>query len=202
MSSKNEKPNKDLAVLILAAGSSSRLGQPKQLVKWKGKTLLENTIAAAQAISENVNVVLGANQDKIVSSIEHLDCESLIFNNWKEGMGASLSFGIGEVLKANPSLSQILILVCDQVHVSEDLLIKLSNTHQVSDYSITACRYGGLFGVPAIFSEGTFSELLELTGDRGAKKIIQNNRERVGYIDFPEGDVDVDTVDDLDKLSL
>jgi len=195
MSSKNERPNKELVVLVLAAGSSSRLGQPKQLVKWKGRTLLENSIAAAQSVSEKIHVVLGASADQILSSIAHLDCEHHIFNNWKEGMGASLSFGVGQILKLTPD--RILILVCDQVHISSDLLLELVQTHQTSGYSITACKYGDSFGVPAIFNQETFPELLRIKGDRGARRIVQDNIDRVGFVDFSKGEVDVDTTTDL-----
>jgi len=195
---KNE--NNNLAILILAAGSSIRLGQPKQLVPFQGKPLLQNVIDLSISICPKVTVVLGANHALIQSKIDFDKIEVLFFDNWPEGIGASIAFGVEQVLASNAKTEQILILLCDQIHVSKSLLDQLTVAHHRSNQLITACSYGDTFGVPAIFEKSTFSELLKLRASQGAKTVIKNYIKKAHFVEFPDGTVDIDTPDDLNEL--
>jgi molybdenum cofactor cytidylyltransferase len=192
-------PNKRLAVLIVAAGSSSRLGQPKQLVKWKNKTLLEHSIDCAKSVSDHVYVVLGANSDQITSKIsfDHF----LHFPHWQTGMGSSIAFGLSNILTDQPHIDSAIIMVCDQPYVTPGILRQLCEQHSSSENLITACTYAGIIGVPAIFSKQTFPELLSLNGDKGAKVIVSKYQNQTGLFAFPEGLKDIDTPQDLQHLS-
>jgi molybdenum cofactor cytidylyltransferase len=192
-------PNRRLAVLIVAAGSSSRLGQPKQLVPWKKTTLLGHVIDCAKAVTDQVFVVLGANKDQIISEVTIEN--SLYFSDWEMGMGASISFGLQNIMQQIPKIESVLILVCDQPYVSAKLLKQLIERYTNTDDVITASCYDNINGVPAIFSKEVIPDLLALSGDKGAKGIISHYETNIGLVAFPEGLKDIDTPEDLQHLS-
>ena len=131
----------NLTVLILAAGSSSRLGRPKQLLKINEKTLLEQAIDSALEVSEKVVVVLGANEKLIRPSISKLPIEVVLNQNWKEGMSSSIRTGVSFLEKKSPQ--PILIMVCDQPYIDGDFLRKMSDIFFKNEYLIIAAEYGG-----------------------------------------------------------
>ncbi|MEP2025925.1 MAG: nucleotidyltransferase family protein [Reichenbachiella sp.] len=186
--------------MILAAGSSSRLGQPKQLLHYKGKTLIENVVKTASALSDNVFVILGSNHEQIAPVIPHTSATIAYFEEWQQGMGSSISFGIQQILNKNRYTKDVLILLCDQLHVTKQMLTELIFFHEESDHIITASGYDKSYGVPAIFNRKTFLDLLNLHGEQGAKKIIQKHFKNTQIISYPEAQVDIDTPKDLALL--
>lgn len=184
----------------MAAGSSSRLGRPKQLLPFRSETLIEHSIKTAISTNRNCNVVLGSNYNAIKNQIEKYPLTVFNHQDWSKGMGSSISFGLKEVLKKQPNLDDVLILLCDQPYIDSELLNTLFQNHFDKLQLITACSYGNAFGVPAIFNKKIFPDLLKLKGDKGAKKIISDNPNGVLYIDFPEGNIDIDQVEDLKYL--
>ena len=112
--------NSNIAVLILAAGSSKRLGKPKQLVKFKNKTLLQHSIDVSEALdlSEKI-IVLGANEDKILNEVDLKNHKLLINKNWQEGMSTSLKKGLEEIRNWHPTIKHVLVLLSDQPFISE-----------------------------------------------------------------------------------
>ena len=192
-------PNNELAVLIVAAGSSSRLGEPKQLLKWGDSTLLEHSITTATTVTNEVHVVLGANAEEISS---HIQIENVfLFQDWQKGMGASISFGLNALLEKIPDLKNVMIMVCDQPFVSKELMASLFQKHMASNELITASEYDGIVGVPAIFSKEIFTNLLALNADKGARSIISKYMANCTLVPFPEGLWDIDTPEDLIRLS-
>ncbi|MEP3388370.1 MAG: nucleotidyltransferase family protein [Reichenbachiella sp.] len=187
-------------ILILAAGSSSRLGQPKQLLHFKGKTLIKNVIETAATISDKVFVILGSHYDQIAPTISHADATVTYFEEWQQGMGSTVSFGIQQILNEDRYTKEVLILLCDQLHVTQQMLTELSFFHQESDHLITACGYDKSYGAPAIFNRKTFLDLLNLSGEQGAKKVIQKHFKNTQVISYPEAEVDIDTPKDLALL--
>jgi molybdenum cofactor cytidylyltransferase len=186
------------AILIVAAGKSSRLGKPKQLIPWQNTTLLGHAINCAKHVSNSRLVVLGANFGAIRPTIS---TEQVVeFPNWEKGMGAGISFGLRHLLDSDPTLESVLITVCDQPYVTTDLLQDIIRAHKQGNNQITACEYGGSFGVPALFSKSLFPDLLSLDGDRGAKSIIVKYQKNLNRVKFPEGVVDIDQPEDLQKL--
>jgi molybdenum cofactor cytidylyltransferase len=188
-----------ISVLILAAGSSSRLGQPKQLVEFERQTLIERITHTALSVSEEVLVVLGANIDMIKPKLEAFsDRISIIENtNWNEGMGTSISLGVENLA---PKSDGILILLADQPFISQVLLQKIMQTFAEKKCPIVASNYGGQLGVPILFDKSFFSELKNLKGEQGAKSFLKNYVEKITSIEFKEGLIDIDTPQDLLKL--
>jgi molybdenum cofactor cytidylyltransferase len=188
-----------LSILILAAGNSSRLGRPKQLVEFEGKTLIERITETALSVSEDVLIVLGGNAELIFPKLEGFkNTISNVFNpDWKEGIGSSIRFGV-EKLEAKSDL--ILILLSDQPFISKVLLQNMLQTYANSQNPIVACVYNNTLGVPILFDKSVFSELLKLSGDKGAKSFLHLYKNRISTIDFPEGIIDIDTLEDVKNL--
>lgn len=191
-----------ICALILAAGSSSRLGRPKQLVKAHGKTLLERAAESAiEAGLEPVHVVLGACFDQINTSIAHLGVHICKNEQWQEGIGSSISAGMNSVT-AEKEYEGVLTMLCDQLHVNSAHLKTLINAFLKEEKGIIATEYANQPGVPALFSRKYFSLLQKLKGDEGAKKIIRRNPEDVHSILFEEAIRDIDTQEDLTEEGL
>jgi molybdenum cofactor cytidylyltransferase len=185
-------------LIILAAGQSARLGQPKQNLVFQGKTLLQRAIEAALAsVCEPVIVVLGANEEVIRPTIDSYSIQIIHNAEWREGIASSIRLGI-KTLQESAVTSAILML-CDQPFVSSLLLNELIK--QGANKDIVACAYNNTVGTPVLFSSAYFEELLRLTGDEGAKKLLWKHQEIVISILFPSGGVDIDTVEDYGKLS-
>ena len=193
---------KNMGAVILAAGSSSRLGHPKQLVEHKGKPLLQHTVDCINEFEFNPSlVVLGANSDEILASINSYSNSVITNNEWSEGIASSIRFGLEKSLELNPSLKHIFYLLSDQPYVSSDIIQKLIDRHLTGNQLVTACTYKDNIGVPAIFNESLFPELMTLKGDTGAKKVMMQHRKNIQTIPFDGGAFDVDTEDDVEKLS-
>ncbi|MEQ9166273.1 MAG: nucleotidyltransferase family protein [Fulvivirga sp.] len=186
------------AVLILAAGNSSRLGQSKQLVKTsRGQTLLNRTISIAQqAQLGEVYVVLGSAYQKHSESIKS-DVHIVENNNWQAGMGASLKVGIKAIISDINELDFIVVSVCDQPYLETENLLELYSEFKNSDKPIIASKYDEGFGVPVLFSNTVFDELLQLKDSEGALKFLKANLDGVTFVDFKKGNLDIDTPDDL-----
>ena len=193
-------PN-NIGIIILAAGSSSRLGEPKQLLEHEGKGLLQKAIdAAINADANPVIVVLGANADQISKEINKSKIQVIMNSEWEEGMASSVRVGLNEVLFVSPSTEAVILMVCDQPYISSDLIRDLINTHKQTRNPIVTCNYGEAIGPPALFHRSLFNELMELKGDVGARKIIQKHSDEVATILFTKGKIDIDTKEDYDAL--
>lgn len=188
-----------VSILILAAGNSSRLGSPKQLVEFEGKTLIERTIETALLISEEILIVLGGNSDLILPTLERFaDKISIISNpDWQEGMGTSIRLGVEKLAEKSES---ILILLSDQPFISEVLLQNMLQISVSSGNPITSCVYNNTLGVPILFDESVFPELLKLNGEKGAKSFLHLYEGKISVVDFPGGIIDIDTKEDVEKL--
>lgn len=192
-----------ISSLILAAGSSSRLGSPKQLVEYRGEILISKITQSALAVTDSVLVVLGANENIIQPKLMELYQENkyklkiMVNSDWNEGIGNSISFGVKQLFDTSDA---ILILLCDQPFVDFLLLQKMMQYFANTKYSIIACKYANQLGVPILFDKKYFSELMSLNGDIGAKVLLKKHIESIMSIDFPDGIYDIDTQEDLVKI--
>jgi molybdenum cofactor cytidylyltransferase len=187
-------------VIILAAGSSSRLGQPKQLLEFKGKTLLEIAVEAAQSsLADSCVIVLGANADLIVEKIRNTKVDQVINENWESGMASSMQKGLKYLIeKSDPD--QVILMLSDQPFVDSNIINSLIENKINYDNEIIACSYNGTLGVPVLFTKKYFPELLSLTGNEGAKKLVMAHQDDLHTIDFPKGAIDIDTMEDYLNL--
>lgn len=188
-------------VILLAAGASSRLGRPKQLLKFQEETLLSKTIKSAQqVISGPIIVVLGSQSERIQSSLMVDGVTWLKNNKWESGMASSLREGLNYLIE-NENPQQILLLLSDQPFVDPELILQLMTEKEDSAKGIAACSYADTIGVPAIFDQKYFSELVQLQGDQGAKKVIKNHLDDLQQIPFELGGIDIDTPGDWDRFN-
>jgi molybdenum cofactor cytidylyltransferase len=188
-----------LATIILAAGQSSRLGQPKQLLLYQGVPLVRRMAEAALALGAGpVVVVTGANAEAIEVSLVGLPVQTAYNTDYQTGMASSVRTGLG----ALPNVPEaVLILLTDQPHVDTPLLQTLLHTAERTQRGIVACRYGDTLGVPVLFSSRYVPDLLALTGDSGARKLIQQHRADCAEVRFEQGAIDLDTPDDVAQWS-
>lgn len=194
--------DKKIGIIILAAGESKRLGQPKQLLKLNDETLIRRAVKTAiQAKAEKIVVVLGANFEPIKIEIEDLDCEIVFNETWKSGMSSTIKTGLEKLLEIAPDISGVIISLCDQPFIEgkhfNELIDKFSQTNK----PIVSAFYNDKFGVPALFSKEISPELLKLEGDRGARNLLNKDSENIEKIEMPEAAFDIDTPEDFEKLT-
>jgi len=187
-------------LIILAAGGSSRMGEPKQLLPFEGKTFLQCTIdAALGSLVTSKVVVLGADKDEIKKTFR-ADTIPVIHNpEWEKGMASTMQKGLGYLTKYKVP-DQIIILLCDQPFVHSGILDALIETQKATGKGIVACKYSETLGVPVLFTKKYYPEMLALKGSDGAKKLIYAHLDDVAEVDFPKGAVDIDTYEDYELL--
>lgn len=187
-------------VIILAAGSSARMGRPKQNLTFKNLTFLQRIASTAASLNCGpVIIVLGSNAP--LFSEDYENAIAVINDNWQEGMASSICCGLKKLLEKYPSIEGAIITVCDQPYISAAVLNDMITTQQKTGKRIVACSYGEIIGPPALFHKAFFPEVMKLRGDAGARKIIQQNMEEVATVLFPQGRIDIDTEADYDALA-
>lgn len=186
------------AVLILAAGNSSRLGKPKQLLGIGNTSLLQHTIEETLKLSCSVCVlVLGAYQERIRTQLHLSDVTILDNATWETGMASSIHLGLTWLIK-NHDPDQVLVLLCDQPFINRTLMEQLITLKNSTKKGVIAAAYGDTLGVPVLFDKKYFPALLALKGQEGAKKLVKRFAEDVGTISFPKGNIDIDTEADYE----
>jgi len=198
-----------VGIVVLAAGGSTRLGTPKQLVTWQGRTLLRRAVetaveAAAPAGGSRVIVVLGAEAERMRTELAGLDVRVAENPRWQEGLSTSLRAGL-EALQAPSAgaapVDAVLFTTCDQPRITAGTLRALTAAYGVTRPAVVACAYASAVGVPALFDRALFAELLALSGDAGAKQVIARHRDRLVAVPAPDAAFDVDTALDARRLA-
>lgn len=188
--------NSSASIIILAAGNSSRLGLPKQLLQSKNKSFLRLIAEMALEVRPlEVVTVLGFASDRMKQELQELSIRVAVNHEWTEGIASSIRVGVNAV---DPQAEGALICLCDQPAVTSNLLSKLISLCS-NEKPIAATEYNQILGVPACFSRSVFQELLLLQGDEGAKRVIGKNRSRVAAHSFPQASIDIDTLEDYQK---
>lgn len=193
-------PIQHIGIIILAAGQSKRLGQPKQLLSLGQKTLLQHTIDSALELQFPVFVVLGANETNIRQSLQHENIHIVINEEWEEGMASSIRKGISALTQDYLQTDGIIILVCDQPFIESSILEILIKEQKNNDVRAIACTYSDKLGTPALFHKSLFMELMELKGDIGARQILKKHKEEIASIEFKNGKWDIDTLEDFMEI--
>lgn len=194
---------KKIAIVILGAGASTRLGTAKQLLKANdSQTFLKH--AAATALSTTcrpVVVVLGSGHEAIVKELSGLDLFIVVNAHWQTGLASSVKCGLHEALRMQADTDALIFMVCDQPFVSTTLLEALVDHYHASGKTIVASRYDEVTGTPALFDHSFFPLLETLEGDKGALKLIHQFPERVGFVPFSKGIFDIDTAEDYRRYT-
>ncbi|MBN2700462.1 MAG: nucleotidyltransferase family protein [Methylothermaceae bacterium] len=184
-----------IAGLVLAAGASSRLGRPKQLLTLDGVPLVRRTVLnALESLCDRVFVVVGAHRNLIMEAISDLDVAPVYNRAWREGMGGSVRVGIARM----GNYRAVLIILTDQIRVGVAHLDRLIEAFERYG-EIAASKYADTLGVPALFPRRYFDDLQRLSGDSGAKFLLERYARRVIRIPCPEAIVDIDDAYDLQK---
>lgn len=192
---------KKIGVIVLAAGSSSRMGSPKQLLSFQHKSLLNITIeAAVNAVEGSVVVILGDNYDLIAGDIAHRGLCIVGNPGWEEGISASIRLGMSVLMAKEASMDGVILMVCDQPFITSLHLQTLLLKAEITGQCIVASSYAETLGVPALFCKHHFNDLMSLKGAEGAKTLILKYMDEVAPVPFTNGEIDIDTPDDYRKL--
>jgi molybdenum cofactor cytidylyltransferase len=185
-------------IIILAAGNSSRLGRPKQLLSYRGKTLLSHVVAESLTASlQPVVVVTGAYHAVIEDSLRGQPVALAYNPGWETGMASGIVAGLAEALRVEPHIEAVIVAVCDQPYISAQLFRSLIEQYAGSGKGLIACTYSETLGTPVLFARQYFKDLSMLSGDAGAKQLLKRYRDDVTTIPFPKGSIDIDTEGDL-----
>ena len=192
-----------IAAIVLAAGESSRLGQPKQLIQFRGKNLVRRVVdAASEAGCQPILVVLGSGKlgQGISSELKDIGATIIANPNWKCGIGTSIRAGVQHLIDIASRVEATVLLACDQPFVDRAVIEGLIMVHRETRKPIVAASYAGTLGVPVLFDRSLLPELLGLDESAGAKSIILSNRDQVAEFPFPEGKIDIDTAEDWQRF--
>lgn len=185
----------DIAIVILAAGNSNRMGQPKQLLPWGETTLLAHSIETVSACGSIVFVVLGAYRDEIIGSIDLTEVIEFEYINWKEGIGSTISFAVKEIEQRYNAIKGIIITLADQPFIDKGHYRELIRQYITNKECIIATENDSYLGVPALFPKAFFKELKTLSNDEGAKKIILKKINCVRKVRIFTDTFDIDTIE-------
>ena len=188
-----------LHATVLAAGGSRRLGRAKQLVRFRGATLLERAVGLARAVcGARTRVVIGAEAARMRALLGGQPVRVLTNADWRTGMAGSLRMAVESL---PPTSAGLLVLVCDQPLLEPRHLRALRDAWTASRTSVVASRYAGTLGVPAILPARLFGALLSLPGDSGARRVIRAEGDAAIGVDVPEAAFDMDDAAALDELA-
>jgi molybdenum cofactor cytidylyltransferase len=178
-----------IMAIVLAAGTSSRLGRPKQL---GNQTVIEHVIDRVLASSaDRVLVVLGYAADEIHEVLANRDVEIVVNESFRDGQGTSLVAGV----RATIDSDAIVVVLGDQPSITTGAIDRVIGAWRESGAPIAMATYGPHRSHPVIFDKRVFPELVELTGDQGARSVILRYSDRVREVDSGESDLppDIDT---------
>ncbi len=180
----------------MAAGESSRMKGIKQILPWKGSTLLVHTLKTLLRVQkEHLFMVLGANSELIKTESELASKPVTLLKNerWQNGLGSSISFGIDYVLKQQHRFDGILICLADQPLLTSAYYTEMLALFKMSSVPIVATKYPNKSGVPAIFSRELARELIHLDQDYGARYLMSKYKDKMIVLDAGGQIVDIDT---------
>ncbi|TVT38520.1 nucleotidyltransferase family protein [Hymenobacter setariae] len=188
-------PTATVGLILLAAGSSSRLARPKQLLPYQGSTLLRHAAEVATASPcRPLVLVTGALHDELLPEIDGLPFHVVRNDAWADGMGGSIAAGLAELETAAEAakVDAVVVMLCDQPLLTPEVIGELIVQFQATGQPVVASAYAGTQGVPALFSREIFPQLLALRGAAGARELLQQYA-HLPTVDFPGGATDVDT---------
>jgi molybdenum cofactor cytidylyltransferase len=190
-----------VALLTLAAGGSTRMGRPKQLLEYHGRPLLRHSVEqAVGSCCRPVIVVLGADAEACRATLRDLPVAIIVNEDWQQGMGSSIRAGMAALQERAPDAQAVVITLCDQPLISPALIDQLVRLHVQNDAPMVAASYDDQPGVPALFARSLFPQLAALDVNAGAKAVLRAGGSELLTVPYPQAEVDIDTPDDYDRL--
>lgn len=188
-------------IIILAGGPSLRLGKPKQLLMYQGKTLVERISSAARKANLfPIIVVTGANSKATAKVLTREKVEIMYNDQWPSGMASGIVAGLLKILEMDMAAESVIIAVCDQPFVSTGLFTEMIKIKAEKRKGIVGSAYAGTVGTPVLFGKTYFEKLLLLKGDEGAKKLLKAHAPDLVSVPFDQGSIDIDTEQDYKQL--
>jgi molybdenum cofactor cytidylyltransferase len=193
-------PANRIAALILAAGASSRMGRPKQLLDWEGRPLVRAAAEVALAAQlDPLLVVVGGAQAQVAEALAGLPLRLIANPDYAAGQSTSLRAGIAAL---GQDVDAVVVLLGDQPFVTAAIVEQLVAEWRSSEALIVAPTYAGQRGNPVLFARAVFPELLAVQGDQGARAVLATDRLRVHLVPFNDARplADIDTPEDYERL--
>jgi len=191
------------AAIILAAGAATRMGRLKQLLPYRGETLLAHGVyQAVDAGFQPVVVVIGAQAEAVRESLAHKPVVIVENAAWQTGMGSSISAGMRRLTEGAIPPASIAILLADQPLVESRHLQAMQALLEGNEADAIAAEYGGTVGVPAIFTSAMFEHVGNLPPTEGARRLLRHPHFKILSFPLPEAEVDLDTPEDLAALAV
>jgi molybdenum cofactor cytidylyltransferase len=198
-----EQSRPSTAIIILAAGASTRMGRPKQLLTYDNRTFLRHAAEVAVAsVCRPILIVLGAYASQLQSEIDDLPVRSVTNDRWADGMGYSIQVGVGALQNYDraDNTKALVLMLCDQPYVRAAVINDLVTAYHANDKGIIASEYSGTLGVPALFGREYFADLAAMSGAAGAKHLIAAHASDAVPVPFSKGITDIDTPEDYRQL--
>ncbi|HEY8513525.1 MAG TPA: nucleotidyltransferase family protein [Cyclobacteriaceae bacterium] len=190
-----------ITAIVLAAGSSSRLGQSKQLLQVEGEPLIRRIARiSSESNADRTLVVLGDNEREHGRVIRDLPLYICIHSGWEKGMGSSLKAGMDFIQSFLADTTAIIVLVCDQPLLTTDHLNNLIDRYRSTKAHVVASTYSGVMGVPVLFAASLFAEIRRIDDNHGARQIIDKHKAGAQRVEFPGGELDIDTPEDYQRF--
>ena len=190
---------KKIAAIVLAAGASIRMnGRVKQLLPWRGETLIENAIElATQSHTDETLVVLGAHADAIQPFVEKTSARIVINPQWESGHATSIRAGLRALA---PEIAAAIFINADQPFLTCEVINALIQCYRDTDAPIIAFVCAGKRGSPVLFDRAYFAELEDLRGEQGGRELLE--KYPVACIEFDDTrfGIDVDTWEEYANL--
>jgi molybdenum cofactor cytidylyltransferase len=190
-----------VGAVILAAGGASRYGSLKQVMPWRGIPLVTHVVEQALNCPDVAQVVvtMGAGVDAVRAAVAGCRVSRMEVPDWAAGQSRSVQAGLAALRAADPALGAALFLLADQPGITPELLAALVQRHRETLAPVVAPRYQGRRGNPVLFDRATFDAFAGLSGDVGARPIIERYAGEVAWVDWPTPEViqDIDTPEDM-----
>jgi molybdenum cofactor cytidylyltransferase len=191
----------NVGAVILAAGGSRRFGRPKQLLVFRGESLVRRAVrAATEASTAGVVVVAGDTRSLLEAELRGSSASVVENPEWSRGLGTSIRCGLRSLITTAPELDAVVLLACDQPFVDAHTIAALVAEQERSGKAIVASGYANTVGIPALFDRSCFEALLALPDDSGAKALIESRLNDVSSVEFEKGAIDIDTPADFERL--
>lgn len=189
--------------LILAAGAASRMGNAKMLLPYNGSTILAHIISEVQAINPvAISLVTGFFHEQIINNVPDKLVNIVYNKDWKQGMAGSIQTGLNALLHSNPDLKWLFIVASDQPFLERSILQEMIDTQVRTGKHIIAAEYKGIKGNPVLFHKDYFESIQKLSGDKGARVILQQHQDDMATVAFSLGEQDINTPEDYERFCI